>query len=203
MAEGDVDTETKIKEAAKKVFIEYGYEGAKVRQIAEAAGVNIALLNYYFRSKEQLFISIYAETMATFFGTMFTLMNEDTPLEVKVWRIVDKYTDFLMNNPMMPTFILAEQGKNGVDFFKKLGAKGMLGQSKLAAQLADEVKKGTIRPIKPFHFIITLMGNIAFPFIARPMISYIGDLDEAGFRQFMEERKMLIPEMLMSFLKIR
>ena len=203
MAEGDVDTETKIKEAAKKIFITHGYEGAKVRQIAEEAGVNIALLNYYFRSKEQLFISIYAETMAAFFGAMFALMNEETPLEVKVWRIVDKYTDFLIDNPMMPTFILAEQGKNGVDFFKNLGAKGMFEQSKLATQLMEGAKKGTIRSIKPFQFIIMLMGNIAFPFIARPMISYVGGLDEAGFRQFMDERKLLVPDMLMSFLKVR
>lgn len=203
MAEEAVDTETKIKEAAKKVFVEYGYEGTKVRQIAEEAGVNIALLNYYFRSKEQLFNSIYAEAFVSFFGTLMALANEETPLEVKVWRLSDKYIDFLLDNPLMPTFVLAQQGRNGVEFFKRLGAKGRLESSRLAQQLAEEAKKGTIRPIKPLQFIILMMGNLVFPFVARPIISYVGDLDEAGFRAFMDERRTLVPEMLMGFLRKR
>ncbi len=203
MAEETIDTETKIKEAAKKVFVEYGYEGTKVRQIAEEAGVNIALLNYYFRSKEQLFNSIYAEAFGSFFGTLMGLINEETPLEVKIWRIVDKYIDFLLDNPLMPTFVLAQQGKNGTEFFKKLGVRGRLDSSRLAQQLAEEAEKGTIRSIKPLQFIIMMMGNLAFPFVAQPIICYVGDLDAAGFRQFMDERRTLVPEMLMAFLRQR
>lgn len=201
MAEETIDTETKIKEAAKKVFVEYGYEGAKVRQIAEEAGVNIALLNYYFRSKEQLFDSIYAEAFHSFFGTMMKLVNEETPLEVKVWQITDKYLDFLLDNPMMPSFIMAQQGKKGAGFFNKLGVKSMIGSSRLAKQLVEEAEKGNIRPIKPTQFIILMMGNLVFPFIARPIVSFIGDLDETGFREFINERRTLIPDMLMTFLR--
>ncbi|WP_375444017.1 TetR/AcrR family transcriptional regulator [uncultured Fibrella sp.] len=203
MAEETVDTETKIKEAARKVFVEYGYEGAKVRQIAEEAGVNIALLNYYFRSKEQLFDSIYAEAFHSFFGTMMKLVNEETPLEVKIWQITDKYLDFLIDNPMMPSFIMAQQGKKGTDFFTKLGVKSMIGSSRLAKQLVEEAEKGNIRPIKPTQFIILMMGNLVFPFIARSIVSFIGDLDETGFREFINERRTLIPDMLMTFLRKR
>src|SRR4051812_44383250 len=102
MAELDQDTETKIKKAAEKVFIERGYEGAKIRDIAEEAKVNIALVNYYFRSKEQLFKSIYMETFRSFFGQMVATLNEEAPLEVKVWKIVERYTDFLLANPLIP-----------------------------------------------------------------------------------------------------
>ena len=203
MAEETVDTETKIKEAARKVFVEYGYEGAKVRQIAEEAGVNIALLNYYFRSKEQLFDSIYAEAFHSFFGTMMKLVNEETPLEVKIWQITDKYLDFLLDNPMMPSFIMAQQGKKGTDFFNKLGVKSMIGSSRLAKQLVEEAEKENIRPIKPTQFIILMMGNLVFPFIAQPIVSFIGDLDETGFREFINERRTLIPDMLMTFLRKR
>ncbi len=197
------DTETKIKEAAKRVFLSNGYDGTKTRQIAEEAGVNIALVNYYFRSKEQLFKAIYMETFASFFGTMIQLLNEATPLEVKVWKIVDKYTDFLMDNPLMPQFVLAEFGKNSTSLFKELDVKSILKSARLSQQLRDEAEAGNIRAIEPLQFVILLMGNIAFPFVAHPVISYIGDLDDAGFRAFVETRKTMVPEMIMGYLRQR
>jgi AcrR family transcriptional regulator len=197
------DTETKIKEAAKKIFLKNGYEGTKTRQIADEAGVNVALVNYYFRSKEQLFKAIYMETFGAFFGTMVQLLNEPTPLEVKIWKIVDKYTDFLMDNPLMPQFVLAEHGKNGAEFFRELNVKGIVRSARLTEQLREEAEAGNIRPIEPLQFIMTIIGNIAFPFVAKPVIGYVGDLDEAGFRQFMESRKIIIPEMIMCYLRQR
>ncbi len=201
MADEALDTEAKIKEAAKKIFLKNGYEGAKIRQIAEEAGVNVALVNYYFRSKEQLFNSIYLETFRAFFGIIAQLLNEQTPLEVKVWKIVDKYTDFLLDNPLMPQFVLAEHGKNGVALLSSLNLKGVLEASALTRQIKEGVEAGTIRPISPFQFIITLMGSVVFPFVARPVITYVGGLDDAGFRAFMETRKTLVPEMIMGYLK--
>lgn len=203
MTTDSLDTEAKIKEAARKVFLTNGYEGTKTRQIAEEAGVNLALVNYYFRSKEQLFKAIYLETFGVFFGTMVGLLNEATPLEVKIWKIVDKYTDFLLDNPLMPQFILAEHGKHGLGLFQEMNVKHVFGSMRLAAQLREEAEAGRIRAIEPLHFLMTIMGNIVFPIIARPVISYIGDLDEAGFRQFMNERKTMIPEMVMCYLRQR
>ena len=203
MTDDAPDTETKIKEAAKKVFLENGYEGAKTRQIAQEAGVNVALVNYYFRSKEQLFKAIYLETFGLFFGTMVQLLNEATPLEVKVWKIVDKYTDFLLDNPLIPQFVLAEHGKNGAVFFRDLNVKNVIESARLTKQLQEEAEAGNIRPIDPLQFVITVIGNIAFPFVARPIIGYVGGLDDAGFRQFMETRKQIVPEMIMAYLRQR
>ena len=203
MAELDQDTETKIKKAAEKVFIERGYEGAKIRDIAEEAKVNIALVNYYFRSKEQLFKSIYMETFRAFFGQMVATLNEEAPLEVKVWKIVERYTDFLLTNPLIPIFILSELRQNSSAFFKELKVRDMVQSSLLTQQLRQEAEKGNIRPIEPLQFIVSVLGSVVFPFVARPIISYIGDLDEAGFRKFMEERKRIAPEMIMSYLRLR
>jgi TetR/AcrR family transcriptional regulator len=196
-----LDTEAKIKEAARKVFLANGYEGTKIRQIADEAGVNIALVNYYFRSKEALFKAIYTETFGAFFGTIVQLLNEATPLEVKIWKIVDRYTDFLLANPLMPQFVLAEHGKNGVSLFKDMNIKELIKSVRLVEQLHEEAEAGRIRAIEPLQFIMTLMGNIAFPIIARPVIGYVGGFDEAGFRQFMETRKTIIPEMMMCYLQ--
>ncbi|GAA4413047.1 TetR/AcrR family transcriptional regulator [Nibrella viscosa] len=201
MAGEEQDTEAKIKRAAEQVFLEYGYEGAKIRQIADAAGVNIALVNYYFRSKEQLFKSIYMENFRAFFGRIVMMLNEETPLEVKIWKIVDRYTDFILDNPLIPIFILAENRKGSDVFFKELHVREVIKSAYFTKQLQEEVSKGNIRPIKPLHLIMTIVGNIVFPILARPIVSYVGDFDSDGFRQFMEERKKIVPEMIMAYLR--
>ena len=194
-------TEAKIKEAARSIFLAQGYEGATIRQIADEAGVNLAMVNYYFRNKETLFKSIYAETFAQFVGQVAVLINEPTPLEVKIWKIVDRYTDFILANPLIPSFILSEQQTKGGGFFKEMNAKGLIQQSLFTKQLHDEAEKGTIRETDTLQIIVTILSNVIFPVIARPVVSYVGGLNDAGFRQFMDARRQLIPEMIMAYLR--
>jgi len=183
------------------VFLEQGYEGAKIRQIAEEAGVNLAMVNYYFRSKGELFKSIYLETFRELLGRIGVMLNEETPLEVKIWKVVDQYTDFILENPLLPGFVLSELRTNGAAFFQELNVKGIIEQSVFHRQLLQEAQKGHIRPVEPLQIVSTLMSSIIFPVMAKPMLSYVGNLDEAGFRQFMLTRKQLIPEMIMAYLK--
>lgn len=201
MEEGALASEQKIKEAAKRVFLEKGYEGAKIRQIADEAGVNLAMVNYYFRSKDELFKSIYQETFREFLGRMAVLLNEETPLEVKIWKVVDRYTDFIVDNPLIPTFVLAEQRKDGDSFFKEMNIKALFENSYFRAQLVQEAEKGTIRPVHPMQVVVTILSNIVFPVMARSIVTYVGDLDETGFRQFMDMRKQVIPAMIMAYLR--
>ena len=201
MAEEAQDTETKIKEAARKVFLAQGYEGAKIRQIADEAGVNLAMVNYYFRSKSELFKSIYAETFREFVGRIVVLLNEATPLEVKIWKIVDRYTDLIVANPLVPSFILSEQGTDGAGFLKELNVKEIIENSFFRKQLLEEAKKGSIRAVEPLQVIVTIVGCIVFPVMAKPLLSYVGTLDETGFRRFMDARRQLIPEMIMAYLR--
>ncbi|CCH52494.1 transcriptional regulator, TetR family [Fibrisoma limi BUZ 3] len=201
MAEDAQDTEQKIKNAARKVFLEQGYEGAKIRQIADEAGVNLAMVNYYFRSKELLFKSIYLDTFREFLGRMVMMLNEQTPLEVKIWKIIDRYTDFILDNPLLPMFVLAEQRQDGVPIFKELNVKGIVEGSFFRKQLLEEAEKGAIRTVEPLQVIITIMSSVIFPVIAKPIVSYVGALDDAGFRQFMETRKQIVPEMIMAYLR--
>lgn len=198
----EIDAETKIKTAARKIFLEHGYEGAKIRQIADEAGVNLAMVNYYFRSKDQLFKSIYTDTFRDFLGRMTMMLNDETPLEVKIWKIVDRYTDFIMENPQIPMFILAEQRKNGSTFFKEFNIKGLLENSFFRKQLQEEAEKGHIRAVQPLQVIVIIMSNIVFPVMAKPIISYVGSLNHDDFQHFMESRKQIVPQMIMAYLKL-
>lgn len=201
MAEQTQETEEKIREAARKVFLEQGYEGAKIRQIADEAGVNLAMVNYYFRSKEQLFKRIYLETLQEFIGRMLVLLNEQTPLEVKIWKLVDRYTDFIIDNPMIPSFILVEHRQESVRLFSDLNVRNIIENSYFRRQLADEAGRGAIRAVEPLQLIASIMGNIIFPIMAQPVLTYVGSMDDTAFRQFLEERKQIIPEMIMAYLR--
>jgi AcrR family transcriptional regulator len=96
----DLSTEEKIKEAAKKVFTQKGYFATRTRDIAEEAGLNLALLNYYFRSKEKLFEIVMLEKVQKFFGVLLPVLNNPaTTLEEKIESIPDKYIDLILENP--------------------------------------------------------------------------------------------------------
>ena len=116
----DISTEERIKAAARKVFHQKGFAGTRTRDIAEEAGINHAMLNYYFRSKEKLFEMVMMETMAQFFkGVNLMLNDEKTSLDEKIDLIVSNYVDLLLKEPELPTFILNEVRPNPQAFVAK------------------------------------------------------------------------------------
>src|SRR3982751_3793794 len=109
----DASTEEKIKEAARKIFTQKGYAATRTRDIAEEAGLNLALLNYYFRSKEKLFDIIMLEKLQEFMtGIRALLSTETTSIEEKLTAIVSDYIDMLTKQPDLPLFIFTELRAN-------------------------------------------------------------------------------------------
>jgi AcrR family transcriptional regulator len=102
----DQSTEEKIKAAAKKVFMTKGFDGCSVRDIAKEVGSNVALLNYYFRSKEKLFELIFEGAMSDFLQSMMAVFSSDLTLREKLELIIDQEFDFFMEHPELPMFIL-------------------------------------------------------------------------------------------------
>src|SRR6478736_7225969 len=114
----EISTENKIKQAARIVFTKKGYAATKTRDIAEEAGINLALLNYYFRSKEKLFELIMLESMETFLRSIkLVLHNEETDLYEKMDSLVEFYIDMLINEPNFPFFMLSEIQANPEKLF--------------------------------------------------------------------------------------
>lgn len=190
----DQNTETKIKEAARAVFYRKGYAATKTRDIAEEAGINIALLNYYFRSKEKLFNIIMLETVLRFFQSMAMVVNDkQTSLEEKIETMVDKYIDVLIREPQIPIFIMSELRNHPDELLAQLNVREMMEGAILFKQLDAEMKKRKRKPMPHVFFIINLLGLVAFPFIASPIVKHMGGLSQEQFNQMMIERKKLIP----------
>lgn len=182
-------TEEKIKEAARKVFTQKGYAATRTRDIAEEAGLNLALLNYYFRSKEKLFGLIMAEKIQQFFGILQPVINNPgTSLQEKTEIIVLKYIDLLSENPDLPFFILSEI-RNKPEYFSKITSReNPLTGSILVKQFHEKVPGRN-----PLHYLINLLAMCVFPFIMNPVLQKTGVLDEKSFKQLTKERKALIP----------
>jgi AcrR family transcriptional regulator len=187
-AELDLSTEEKIKEAAGIVFTKKGYGNARTRDIAEEAGINLALLNYYFRSKEKLFNIVMAERIDKLFGVLVPVLNnEPTTLEEKLEQIADNYITMLLEHPDLPIFVLSEIRSNPEQLANRLQARKQLTESVFIKQL-----KAKRSDIHPFHFLMNLLGMTLFPFIAKPVLEpIIGGED--NYRMIMEQRKKLIP----------
>ena len=102
----DISTEEKIKEAARIVFTQKGFQGTKIRDIAAQADINLSLVNYYFRSKEKLFEIIMADTIQKLSDKIHpVLYDEQTTLIEKIGLIADHYIDYVLENPDIPFFV--------------------------------------------------------------------------------------------------
>lgn len=193
----DLSTEERIKEAARKVFTRKGYAATRTRDIAEEAGINLALLNYYFRSKEKLFEMVMAEKAQALFGILSPVLNEsDTTLEAKLDRIADMYITVLMSNPDLPLFVLSELKNNPERFASQVNARELLRNSEFIRQLKEA------RPdIHPFQLLTSILGLLVFPFIAKPIFQHAGDISDDMYNQLLEQRKTLVPDLVKRMLQ--
>ena len=200
----DTSTEEKIKNAARTVFHKKGFAATRTRDIAEEAGINLALLNYYFRSKQKLFDLIMLESMQGFFSSVNVVFNNDkTTLENKIETVVHNYIDLLIENPDIPMFILSELRAHPNELIAKMGMKEIIMQSFFIRQFHQAIKDGKITAVNPLHFIINLMGMTVFPFVGSPILKGIGNLTQKGFNDLMTERKALIPKWIKATLKAK
>jgi len=199
----DSSTEDKIKNAAHTIFHRKGFAAARTRDIAEEAGINLALLNYYFRSKEKLFNIVMLETIQNFFASISIAFNDnDSSLEEKVEKFASNYIDLLFQEPEIPMFIMSEIRNNPDELMKKIDIKSTVFNSVFMNQYNDRVKSGKIKDLNFLHFIMNFMGLIIFPFIAKPLLKAISGANDEQFNQLIEERKLLIPQWMNSIFSV-
>jgi AcrR family transcriptional regulator len=194
ISEKDPSTEEKIKEAARKVFQKKGYAGTRTRDIADEAGVNLALLNYYFRSKEKLFDLIMEETMLLFFQSLKGLINnENTSLQEKMQDFTNQYIDLLISQPQLPIFILNEIQINPKGLSQRMGLHQVVIGSYILKQFRDDLGNNDIPDSALIQMIVNIIGMLVFPFIGKPLLKEIFNLTDEQFQSMMYDRKKLVP----------
>ena len=198
----DKGTEEKILSAASQVFTTKGMTGARMQDIADKAGINKALLHYYFRDKEKLFEVVFMNEAQKFFPKINAIFNSDDPIFGKIENFVNEYINEMLENPYLPWFVLNEVNRDPDQFMYKIWGKENLPKpGKFLEQIETEVKNGTIKRIHPMHLLMNLLSMTIFPFIAKPMITRNLRLSEVQFRQAMEQRKKEIPGFIIDAIK--
>jgi AcrR family transcriptional regulator len=193
------DTESQILDAAKKIFVQKGFAGARMQEIADEANINKAMLHYYFRNKESLFERILENAIDAVFPKLVeSLMTEGTVIQ-KLERLVNSYIDVILENSYLPMFLLHEISQNRMGMIDKMKSKmeqhHVLAQ--FSKQVLEEQARGILKPIMPQHILLTVMSLIIFPFMAKPVFLKMLDIPKPLFNQMMEERK----EVVINFLK--
>lgn len=192
----ETGTEEKILAAAKKVFVRKGMDGARMQDIADEAGINKALLHYYFRNKELLFEKIFAESAGRLLPKIKTLLLSDTDFYEKIELFCAEYISMVMANPYVPMFVMNEMQKQPAAFIKKMFKGNLPDVSVFIRQMQAEVKAGRIKPIQPVQLVMHMMSLCIFPFIGRPMLNVLMGLSDAQFMELMEERKKMVPQFI-------
>ncbi|MGD1892328.1 MAG: TetR/AcrR family transcriptional regulator [Cyclobacteriaceae bacterium] len=197
----EVSTEERIKQAATKVFVQKGYAATKTRDIAEEAGINIASLHYYYRSKDKLFELVIGEALRNFSKVMDSIFNNDLPLHEKIRIFVERYIDFIKENPMVPLFIVAESQHNPETVDKLMAHEQTL--DKLEAQFKELAEQGVIRKMHHAHFMMNMVSLTIFPFLMKPLLLHKIELSLDEYNNLLEERKKMIPEMIINYLYLK
>lgn len=189
----EVSTEEKIKDSARKIFTQKGFLATTIRDIAAEAGINLASVNYYFRSKEKLFESIMDETIGRLFNKIEPVLNDkEMSIDEKVQICVGYYIDNVLQNPDFVFFTVSEIMSGRITNTGMVIKIKSLEQSHFAQQLKDLYADGKIS-FHPVNLLWNITGMIFFPFLTRPRFLESGYFTSEEFAARMQERKVLIP----------
>ncbi len=209
MAEREKETEERILEAAHTVFLRRGTAGARMQEIAEEAGVNQALLHYYYRNKAALAEAVFVRAARSLMPPVVATLSADLPLEAKVERVVALEIDNLLRSPFLPGYILSELNHDPARAGQL--ARALIGDhvnaavpdmfGALARQITEAVDAGTMRPITPDQFVVNLLSLCIFPFAARPMLEFLLGTGGGTFEDFIARRRTELPRFFLNALR--
>ena len=189
----EVSTEEKIKDAARKIFTKKGFLATTIRDIAAEADINIASINYYFRSKEKLFEFIMDETIGRLFNKIEPVLNnENMAVDEKIELCVGYYIENVLENPDFVFFTVSEVMSGSLTNLSMVNKMKSLEKSHFARQLKDLHTGGKIS-FHPVNLLWNVTGMIFFPFLTRPRMLESGYFTSDEFVALMQERKKLIP----------
>lgn len=204
--DADSHTKEKIFMAASEIFEEKGYSGARMQEIADRAGINKALLHYYFRSKDQLFKAVFVVLLKKMFAKIISILKEDLTFKEKIKKFLDEHIEFMIKNPKLPLFLLSEMSQNP-EFSESISETVRLGDLKtmLYEQHAKELKGYGIKKSDMSQLMVTIVSFSVFPMAAHGMISVLMPefRERKKFNEYMRERKEFASGLLFAALKNR
>ncbi|MDD2307194.1 MAG: TetR/AcrR family transcriptional regulator [Prolixibacteraceae bacterium] len=202
----DRNTEQAIIEAARKIFQEKGFKETTMRDIAAEANINMAMVHYYFRSKENLFFLVLNEAFSLLVEKIITILtNDELDIFEKIRAIVREYITFFTEKPYLPQFLMGEVIRNP----ERIGKQMLKNMSFLnvfrtfSDQLEKEYEKGTIQHISALSLLLNIISLCVFPAIVKPMVCGAINCDTALFDLLIEDRKTEVADLIIKAIQIK
>lgn len=191
--EKDNTTEERILEAAKKVFLRDGLQGARMQDIADLATINRSMLHYYFRDKELLSQTVMKTVVSKFVVAFKENLNSELSFEEKVDNYIDAEINLAFYNPDLLIFALHESSKDP-EFFKKIIDNKH--STVFRKQLKEAYERGEIVSKNIEEFVVSVSSLCMFPFIAGPLYMMIFRWDEEKWASYRKVLKRNLPKLI-------
>lgn len=189
----DASRQEKIICAARFFFTQKGYSATKLRDIAKKADSNLALVNYYFHSKQELFKLIASENIDTLFDKIEPALNDPaTTVLQKIEFLTGHYIDLFMERPDFALFIINEFVVGSGTIHEGLLQRKLLINSVFVRQLL-ELEFRQKSNLNPIHLLLNLIGMLLLPLVMRESFHFSCSMSPNEFYRHMEERKKLLP----------
>ena len=194
-------SEKNILAAARLIFQTRGYYGTRMQDIADEAGINKAMLHYYFRSKDKLFEKIIEDVFTILVGNISEVLTSELTFEEKISAFFEQFIDALKKNPHFPAFLIHEINHN-FGRIEDLVSRQVINIPPIfILEIKDQIKAGKIKDISPYHLLMNMLAMSIFPFAARPLLQNIFGLSDERYDSFIEERKKILPDLVLNGLK--
>jgi TetR/AcrR family transcriptional regulator len=198
----EAETRTRILDAAERVFTRKGTASGRTQEIADEAGVNKALVHYYFGTKAALADAIFARALGTLLPRIFGILADPgRSIEQKVPAIVNEQMEFHTARPYLAGYMVAELHAHPERIARLMTIHGRVPLDVLRRQLHEGARAGKLRRTGPEQFVASMMGLLLFPFATRAALCELLDLDAARWRAFLEERRRFLPGFVMAGLR--
>ena len=202
IAKLDTNTEKKILDSARIVFHLKGYNGARMQEIADQAGINKAMLHYYFRDKNHLFESVFREAANRMFPKIMDLLDNDYQLFEKIERFVEGYITLLQENCFMPAFIINEINQNPERIKKFFIEQRIVPPQSFIQQIITAVESGEIKPIDPKQLMLNIISLCIFPLVGKPIVQTVLSMNDEQYNRMIDSRKKDVSNFIINAIKV-
>lgn len=192
MTKSDKGTEQLIKDTAKRMFFAEGKLHATTQDIADAAGVNRTLLNYYFRSRDILFEQVAIEARSEMSAELDSVFSSDLAFKEKVQQLINVFMDQAMKYPYREMYIITEMNRSDKNVPEEKKVRIM----KFLKEIEAEMEGGKIKKMDPRQFLMNLFALMAYPLLSNCLNKSLYNINDLEYLKLMKERKKLIFEMI-------
>jgi len=192
-----LETDKRIIEAAKVVFIRKGYDETKMIDIAKEAGISRTTLNYYYHNKEQLFKPILEHFFLAFFpGAKSAFYDEKRTVIEKIDFLIDWYFIRLIENESLAPFVVIAIQRMP-KMIATIAQENILRFSQailFIRQVEKEMEEGRLKKMDYNTVLITFYSQIVFPFLIRPLMNEVNDQADDLYVDYIETYKAQVKE---------